>query len=239
MPVYGLKTDVGFDGVGVAENIVPSGPTGGRANSFEKLGRRGGTGNGLAVGNSFVSGGVKGIDGPTGKAETISSACGRPVSYLGMGKPTGLPITPVSLSKVCGGATGKATGPPCINPAPPIGGVNGGLPMFVGGATGLPMAKPGLFLSNSLGPPIGILARASPTGILARGFPNMPPLGPPIDIGGVGLPLTGPLKGTPLPTGKALEIPPPLAGVDFAIPDSLLNKLITLSQYRYIAQTSS
>ena len=76
-------------------------------------------GNGLAVGNSFVSGGVKGIDGPTGKAETISSACGRPVSYLGMGKPTGLPITPVSLSKVCGGG-GKATGPPCINPAPPL-----------------------------------------------------------------------------------------------------------------------
>ena len=102
----------------------------------------GGTGNGLAVGNSFVSvGGVKGIDGPTGKAETISSACGRPVSYL--------PITPVFL-----------------------------LSIFVGGATGLPMATP--------------------------------PLGPPIDIGGCGLPLTGPLKGTLPPTGKALAIRPPL-----------------------------
>ena len=164
-------------------------------------------GNGLAVGNSFVSGGVKGIDGPTGKAETISSACGRPVSYLGIGKPTGLPITPVSLSVL---PVGKGRGPPCTGLAPPIEGVNGGLPIFVGGATGLPMAKPGLFLSNSLGPPIGILARASPTGILARGFPTMPPPGPPIDIGGCGLPLTGPLKGTLPPTGKALAIRPPL-----------------------------
>ena len=36
------KTDAGFNGVGVAGNNLPSGPTGGRANLSEKLGRGGG-----------------------------------------------------------------------------------------------------------------------------------------------------------------------------------------------------
>ena len=50
------KTDAGFNGVGVAGNNLPSGPTGGRANLSEKLGR---------------GGGVNGIDGPKGKGLTI------------------------------------------------------------------------------------------------------------------------------------------------------------------------
>ena len=90
--------------------------------------------------------------------------------------------------------------------------------MPLGGATGLPIAI-GRGLPLVIGLNLGSIPR---TGLsIGIGLTGLP-----IDIGGLGLPLTGPLKGTPLPTGKALEIPPPLAGVDFAIPDSLLNKLI-------------
>ena len=84
-----------------------------------------------------------------------------------------------------------------------------------GGATGLPID-----IGRGLPPVIGL------------NLGSIPRTGLPIDIGG--LPLTGLLKGTPLPTGKGLEIPP----LGFLCVSNL-RKLITLSQYRYIAQTFS
>ena len=93
--------------------------------------------------------------------------------------------------------------------------------MPLGGATGLPIAI-GRGLPLVIGLNLGSIPR---TGLsIGIGLTGLP-----IDIGGLGLPLTGPLKGTPLPTGKALGF--------FCA--SNLRKLITLSQYRYIARTFS
>lgn len=167
------------------------------------FGGGGGTGNGLAIGNSFVSvGGINGIDGPTGKADDIPPP-GPPIDIGGSGLP------------ILGGLIGTGTSGIGLAGRMPLGGATG-LPIDIG--RGLPLVI-GLNLGSSprTGLPIGI---------------GMGLTGLPIEIGGVGLPLIG-LKGTPLPTGRALALPPRFLCA------SNLRKLITLSQYRYIAQTFS